>query len=90
MERNSRPWVQLISWNVEYSMIFVKMAIGREIQPPSGAVFLQERIANCIKLAIILVDLIGRIQEGKAGGVIHISHDKSLISARVVHIDVQK
>ena len=71
-------------------MILVKMAIGREIQPPSGAVFLQERIANCIKLAIILVDLIGRIQEGKAGDVIHISHDKSFISARVVHIDVQK
>jgi len=71
-------------------MILVKMAIGREIQPPAGAFFPQERIANCIKLAIILVDLIGRIQERKAGDVIHISHDKSFTSARVIHIDVQK
>jgi hypothetical protein len=48
-------------------MILIKMAIGREIQPPAGAFFPQERIANCIKLAIILVNLIGRIQEGSNG-----------------------
>jgi hypothetical protein len=78
------------SRNIEDRMILVVVAFGRELQPPAGSVFLQERIADCIKLAVILVDLIGRIQERKARGIVHVSHDERLISAGIVHVDVEK
>ena len=50
----------------EYGMILIVIADGGKRQPPAIAVFLDQRIANRVKLAVILVDFIRGFQEGKA------------------------
>ena len=45
----------------EDGMILIKIATGGKRQPPAVSVFLDQRIANRVNLAVIFIDFIGGV-----------------------------